>query len=815
MSNKMQGNAGTAAGISRRTLMKNSALVGLVAAAGGVTMPFRHAQAAGTATDSKLTDEKVVWSACTVNCESRCPLRMHVVDGEIRYVETDNTGDDNYEGLHQVRACLRGRSMRRRVYNPDRLKFPMKRVGARGEGKFIRISWEEAFETISGSLKDIIGKYGNEAVYLNYGTGTLGGTMTRSWPPGSTMIARLMNCCGGYLNHYGDYSSAQIAAGLNYTYGGWADGNSPSDIENSKLVVFFGNNPGETRLSGGGVTYYLAQAREKSNARMIIIDPRYTDTAAGREDEWIPIRPGTDAALAAALAHVMITENLVDQPFLDKYCVGYDEKTLPAGAPANGHYKAYILGSGEDATAKTPEWASKITGITVDKIVKLAREIGQAKPAFIAQGWGPQRHANGELATRAIAMLAILTGNVGINGGNSGACEGFYSLPFVRMPAFENPVTTSIPFFLWTDAVKRGPELTALKDGIRGKDKLSVPIKFIWNYAGNSLINQHSEINRTHDILQDDKQCEMIVVIDNHMTASARYADIILPDCTASEQMDFCLDASSGNMAYVIFADQVIKPRFECKNIYEMTSELAKRMGVEQKFTEGRTQEEWMRHLYQQSVQAIPALPDFDTFRQQGIFKQRDPEQHHVAYKSFREDPLANPLETPSGKIEIYSAALADIAAKWQLEKEDIIDPLPVYAAGFENYDDPLASRYPLQLTGFHFKGRVHSTYGNVDVLKAACRQEMWINPMDAAQRGITNGDMIRIFNDRGEVQIAAKVTPRMMPGVVALGEGAWYTPDSKRIDRAGSINVLTSQRPSPLAKGNPSHTNLVQVAKV
>lgn len=815
MSNKMQGNAGTAAGISRRTLMKNSALVGLVAAAGGVTMPFRHAQAAGTATDSKLTDEKVVWSACTVNCESRCPLRMHVVDGEIRYVETDNTGDDNYEGLHQVRACLRGRSMRRRVYNPDRLKFPMKRVGARGEGKFIRISWEEAFETISGSLKDIIGKYGNEAVYLNYGTGTLGGTMTRSWPPGSTLIARLMNCCGGYLNHYGDYSSAQIAAGLNYTYGGWADGNSPSDIENSKLVVFFGNNPGETRLSGGGVTYYLAQAREKSNARMIIIDPRYTDTAAGREDEWIPIRPGTDAALAAALAHVMITENLVDQPFLDKYCVGYDEKTLPAGAPANGHYKAYILGSGEDATAKTPEWASKITGITVDKIVKLAREIGQAKPAFIAQGWGPQRHANGELATRAIAMLAILTGNVGINGGNSGACEGFYSLPFVRMPAFENPVTTSIPFFLWTDAVKRGPELTALKDGIRGKDKLSVPIKFIWNYAGNSLINQHSEINRTHDILQDDKQCEMIVVIDNHMTASARYADIILPDCTASEQMDFCLDASSGNMAYVIFADQVIKPRFECKNIYEMTSELAKRMGVGEKFTEGRTQEEWMRHLYQQSVQAIPALPDFDTFRQQGIFKQRDPEQHHVAYKSFREDPLANPLETPSGKIEIYSAALADIAAKWQLEKEDIIDPLPVYAAGFENYDDPLASRYPLQLTGFHFKGRVHSTYGNVDVLKAACRQEMWINPMDAAQRGITNGDMIRIFNDRGEVQIAAKVTPRMMPGVVALGEGAWYTPDSKRIDRAGSINVLTSQRPSPLAKGNPSHTNLVQVAKV
>lgn len=802
-------------GISRRSLVKGTTLAGMAAAIGGISLPFKSLRAENIPASAKVADEKIVWSACTVNCGSRCPLRMHVVDGEIRYVETDNTGDDNYDALHQVRACLRGRSMRRRVYNPDRLKYPMKRVGKRGEGKFKQISWDEAFDTLAGSLKDIIHRYGNEAIYLNYGTGTLGGTMTRSWPPGKTLIARLMNCCGGYLNHYGDYSSAQIAAGLNYTYGGWADGNSPSDIENSKLVVLFGNNPGETRMSGGGVTYYLEQARQRSNARMIIVDPRYTDTGAGREDEWVPIRPGTDGALAAALAHVMITENLVDQPFLDKYCVGYDQKTLPAGVPENAHYKAYILGNGPDGIAKTPAWAAKITGISGDKIVRLGREIGQAKPAFITQGWGPQRHSNGEVATRAIAMLAILTGNVGVNGGNSGAREGSYEIPFVRMPAFDNPVQTSISMFMWTDAIARGPEMTATKDGVRGKEKLDVPIKFIWNYAGNCLINQHSDINRTHDILQDDKQCEMIVVIDNHMTSSAKYADIILPDCTASEQMDFCLDASCGNMDYIIFADQVIKPRFECKNIYEMTSELSRRMGVEEKFTEGRTQEEWLRHLYQQSREALPELPDFDTFRQQGMFKKRDPEQHHVAYKAFREDPIANPLTTPSGKIEIYSAELAKIASEWELAKEDVIHPLPVYAAGFENYDDPLASKYPLQLTGFHYKARVHSTYGNVDVLKASCRQEMWINPLDAGQRGIKNGDMIRIFNDRGEVHIAAKVTPRMMPGVVALGEGAWYSPDSKKIDRAGSINVLTSQRPSPLAKGNPSHTNLVQVAKV
>ncbi|WP_413740394.1 dimethylsulfoxide reductase subunit A [Sodalis sp. RH14] len=804
--------------LTRRNLVKDSAVCGLALAAGGVALPFsRQARADGdpATLPPSPAAEKIVWSACTVNCGSRCPLRMHVADGEITYVETDNTGNDVYGDLHQVRACLRGRSMRRRVYNPDRLKYPMLRIGQRGEGKFKRISWDEAFGLISANLKRIIKDYGNEAIYLNYGTGTLGGTMTRSWPPGKTLIARLMNCCGGYLNHYGDYSSAQIAAGLNYTYGGWAEGNSPTDIVNSKLVVMFGNNPGETRMSGGGVTYLLEQAREQSNTRMVVIDPRYTDTAAGREDEWLPIRPGTDAALASALAYVLISENLVDQPFLDKYCVGYDEKTLPAGAPANGHYKAYILGQGQDGTAKTPAWGAAITGIPAARIIQLAREIGSAKPAYICQGWGPQRHANGETTTRAIAMLAILTGNVGISGGNSGAREGSYEIPFVRMPTLENPVKTSISMFLWTDAIVRATEMTATRDGVRGKDKLDVPIKFIWNYAGNCLINQHSDINRTHDILQDDKKCEMIVVIDNHMTSSAQYADLVLPDCTASEQMDFCLDASSGDMGYVIFASQAIKPRFECKNIYDMTSEIARRMGVEQQFTEGRTQEEWLRYLYQQSRLAVPALPEFEQLQAQGIFKQRDPDGHFVAYKAFRADPAANPLTTPSGKIEIYSAALATLAATWQLSPGDEINPLPVYSPGFENYDDALNKKYPLQLTGFHYKARTHSTYGNIAILKAANPQEIWINPLDAQARGIKDGDIIRIFNDRGEVRINARVTPRMMPGVVGLGEGAWYAPDGNRIDHAGSINVLTTQRPSPLAKGNPSHTNLVEVVRL
>ncbi len=804
-------------GISRRTLVKSTALGSLALAAGSFSLPFGMRTAAA-AVQSALqpAEDKVVWGACSVNCGSRCALRSHVRDNEVYWVETDNTGEDVY-GNHQVRACLRGRSIRRRINHPDRLNYPMKRVGKRGEGKFERISWDEALDTIAGSLKGIVEKYGNEAVYINYSSGIVGGNITRS-SPSASIIARLMAIYGGFLGQYGTYSTAQIAYAMPYTYGS-NEGNSTSDIENTKLVVMFGNNPAETRMSGGGITYFLEQARERSNARMIVIDPRYTDTAAGREDEWIPIRPGTDAALVAGIAWVLINENMVDQPFLDTYCVEYDEKTLPEGAPANGHYKAYILGQGDDGIAKTPQWASAVTGIPVDRIVKLAREIGQTKPAYICQGWGPQRQANGELTARAIAMLPILTGNVGINGGNSGARESTYTITIERMPMPENPVKTKISCFSWTDAIERGAEMTALRDGVQGKDKLDVPIKFIWNYAGNTITNQHGDINHTHDVLQDDKKCEMIVVIENFMTSSAMYADILLPDLMTVEQEDIIPNDYAGNMGYLIFIQPVTAPKFERKPIYWITSEIARRLGpdIYQKFTEGRTQEEWLKYLYAKMLAKDPQLPSYDDLKKMGIYKRKDPAGHYVAYKKFRDDPQANPLKTPSGKIEIYSSRLASIANTWEIPEGEVISPLPVYASTPEGWDDPARSKYPLQMFGFHYKSRTHSSYGNIDILEAACRQEVWINPIDAQKRGIVSGDMVRVFNGRGEVRIAAKVTPRIMPGVSAMGQGAWHNADMQgdRVDHGGCVNTLTTHRPSPLAKGNPQHTNLVEIEKV
>jgi anaerobic dimethyl sulfoxide reductase subunit A len=321
-------------------------------------------------------------------------------------------------------------------------------------------------------------------------------------------------------------------------------------------------------MSGGGMNYSVQQFKKLGNTKIIIVDPRLTDTAITVADEWVAIRPGTDAAFVSGMAYVMITENLHDQAFLDTYTVGFDKEHMPAGYETEDSYKDYILGTGADKTAKTPEWAAAICGIPASKITALAREIALTKPCYISQGWGVQRQANGEESVRAIAMLPILTGNVGVRGGGTGARDSSFKVATAALPVLENPIKTQISVFMWPDAIKRGPEMTALADGVRGKDKLDVPIKFLWNYGGNTLINQHSDINGTIKIVEDESLCEMIVVVDNHMAASAKFADILLPDVTSAERIDLSPNGDATNMGYAIFNNQAIPPMFECKHIY-------------------------------------------------------------------------------------------------------------------------------------------------------------------------------------------------------------------------------------------------------
>ena len=242
-------------------------------------------------------------------------------------------------------------------------------------------------------------------------------------------------------------------------------------------------------MGGANAVWDFAKVRESVTGRggkIVNIDYRMNESCSGHPDEWLPIRPGTDAALASAIAHEWIANDQGDKGCLDEYCVGYDEDTMPESAKGqNKSYKDYIMGTGYDMVEKTPEWAAPICGISADRIRELASEIGEAKPLYVVQGWGPQRTTNGENISRAIGMLAVLTGNVGIKGGNTGARENAgYKLPMATFPTLENPVKTELSCFNWYQAIDDYKQMTATTAGIRGRERLIEPIKFLCNYAG-------------------------------------------------------------------------------------------------------------------------------------------------------------------------------------------------------------------------------------------------------------------------------------------------------------------------------------------
>lgn len=844
---------------SRRTFLKWSAIAGsttgLVACATPSSYsPDKNGKLVPNGTGRTDVD-KTVWSACTVNCGSRCPVRLQVKDGRVVRVLPDNTGNDEL-GSQQVRACPRGRAIRQRIYNPDRLKKPMKRKPGtkRGEGQWVEISWEQALDEIAEKMKALKSKYGNECFYIQYGTGVLGSTMACSWPPETTPMARMLSLYGGYLDHYSDYSTTNITQAYPYFYGEWVAGNSFDDAANSKLQVMFGNNPLETRMSGGGQTFVTQAAKRKSGVKTIVIDPRYSETSVALGDEWVALRPGTDAALIAGMIYVMVEENLHDQAFLDKYCVGFDEAHMPEGAPKNASYLSYLQGKGKDKTVKTPEWAARITGVPASDIRRLAREIATAKPCTINQGWGPQRHANGEGIARAIFLLACVTGNIGIKGGGTGGREGGPSLPITQTFITEvaNPSEKIISVFSWLDAIDHGPKMDTFNAGVGVKPepgvralkvpvdeagnptntKLEVPIKAVFAYGSNSTVNQTGDNNKSVEILQDDTKCELIVTCDIMHTVSARYSDYLLPGTSTSEESDYHHGENASPMAYGIVSQQAIKPLYECKSIFDICTELADRLGIKDKFTGGKTREQWLKEIVETGRAEDPTLPTYEEWKKVGIVRRNAGPS--IPLEDFRKDPVANPLSTPSGKIEIYSQRLENMAKKWtfgdfrpRLDGDELC-PIPAHLVTWEGAEDAATNKkYPLQVIGHHFKARTHSSYGNVEWLKEAHIQTVWMNPKDAEERGIKNDDLVFIYNERGTLRLPAKVTTRIVPGTISVPQGAWYDPKpasevtppaganpKKPVDVAGSVNTLTSLHPTPIAKGMGVHTILAQVVK-
>lgn len=716
--------------------------------------------------------ETVVTSTCGHNCGGRCAVNAHVVDGRIVKISTDpRKWTPEQPPLH---ACVRGFGQMERVYHPDRLQHPLRRTGPRGSGQFERVSWDEALDEVARELLRVRATYGNAAILDASRSGSL------SMLHGRAVAQRFLYLFGGCTDLWSNMSAEAEIYAVRMTYGAKAEyksaGREPTDYPNSKLIVMWGWSPGDGTF-GTGTFQYLKWAK-KQGVRIVSVDPRRTKSSLDLADEHVFIRPSTDAAALIAMAYVVASEGLQDQAYCDRHVLGFDEAHLPPDAPAAASYRSYLLGL-TDGVRKTPEWAEAITGMPAATIRRLAVEFATSRPAALHCGYAPGRTAYGEQFHRAAYALAAITGNVGVAGGNSGTSNGATGRAGIRsLPAGKNPIDARVSSPMLADLLARG------KAGGYPAD-----IKLIYSAAGD-IFNQAPNVNKTVAALDG---VEFFVAQDHFLTPTARYADVVLPATTFWERNDVHTPwAGAGH--YAIFMQQAIAPMYECRHDMDIFADLARRVGIAG--YSDKTEMEWLRELTRDAVD------DFDAFAARGLARLPAPEDA-VAFAREIRDPAAHPFSTPSGKIEVYSMAIAANPDPYGLGR---IPPIPTWIP-------PLTpdARHPLQLCNAKSRARTHSVHGNQEILSRADRDDVWIHVDDAAARGLRDGDRVRVFNDRGATVLVAKVTDRIAPGVVAIKEGAWFTPDARGDDVRGCTNVLTDDRSAPCG-ATTYNTCLVQV---
>ncbi len=705
--------------------------------------------------------ETVVTSTCGHNCGGRCVVNAHVRDGRIVKISTDpRKWTPEVPPLH---ACVRGFGQAERVNHPDRVRHPLRRTGPRGAGEFERISWDEALDEVARQLTRVRDTYGPAAILDCSRTGSL--SMLHN---SRTIVQRMLSRFGGCTELWSNISAEAEVFSVRMTFGAKADyksaGREPVDYVNSPLIVMWGWSPADGTF-GTGTHQYLKLAK-KQGTRIVCVDPRVTRTSRELADEHVFIRPSTDAAALIAMGYVIASEGLHDQAYLDRHVLGFDEAHLPPEAPAGASYVSYLRGR-LDGVSKTPEWAAAITGMPAETIRRLAMEYATTKPAALHCGYAPGRTIHGEQFHRAAYALAAMTGNVGVSGGNSGVSNGATGRAGVKsLPIPTNPANARVATPLLADLLERG------KAGGYPAD-----IKLIYSAAGD-LFNQLPNVGKT---LAASERVEFIVLHEHFVTPTARYADIVLPATTFWERNDVHTPwAGAGH--YVLFMKQAIPPVDECRNDFDICADLERRLGVPD--AAARTEEEWLRELTRE------VIDDFDTFRERGLARLPAPDES-VAFAREIRDPERHPFTTPSGKIEIYSMAIAARPDPYGL---GAIPPIPTWIP------DGAEARHPLRLVSPKSRARTHSIHDNQPVLMRADRDDVWINTADAAARGIVNGQRVRVFNDRGATTLPARVTDRIAPGAVSIKEGAWFALDATGADTRGCANILTADRASPAA---------------
>jgi len=693
--------------------------------------------------------EKTLPVACPLDCGGGCPLLAHIEDGRVVKITNNPYGDRHMAG------CVKGLQMTRVLYAPDRLKKPLIRSGQRGSGEYREAEWSEALDLVARRLREIRERYGAESVIRLGAAGTSTGALHET----NSLTRRFLSMYGGYTEITEGYSSAAAKYVTPFVLGTKSAGIDPGTLRNSKMMILWGANIAEARLEGA-LEAHVREAKMRG-VEVVFIDPRRTLTAKTLATKWIPIHPGTDTAMMMAILHVLVTEDMVDRAYVEKYSYGFERLV------------DHILGR-DDGLPKTPEWAENICGTPSEEIRNLARRYGRIHPTAIIPGLSIQRTLGGEEAIRMSIALQVATGNLGVEGGSSGALT-WGTLPSPRMgnlPLPPNPSNASVTIYRWADAVLEGK-----------KGGYPTDIKAIYN-VGSNFVATSSD---THKVIRAYQSVEFSVCHDFFLTPTAKQCDIVLPAAMFLERNDVVIP-DGGN--HLMYSHKVSEPAGESKTDYEIFCLLSLRLGFLDKFSEGRAEEEWLQRFISESE-----VPNPEEFKVNGIYFGSD--HYRVALSGFIMDPKANPLSTPSGLVQIHSDEYAKTG----------YSPVPTCRAAIPNI------AYPLYLVTPKSRFRVHSENWNIPFFREREKHALWMNPNDATVRGVVDGDFVIVSSPQGKVRVSTAVTEDITCGVVCLQEGAWPTFDKDDVEINGAANVLTSTEPTLPSKGSRTHTVFVQVA--